>query len=80
MAVNPGQAGQVYLPYVGKKVEKLLALREECKFDVYWDGACTADKIRTYGPKGVKGFVLGTGLLFGHKETYMELIKKVREI
>ncbi len=78
MAVNPGHAGQVYLPYVGQKVEKLLALREEYKFDVYWDGACTMDKIETYGPKGVKGFVLGTGLLFGHKETYQELIKKVR--
>ncbi len=80
MAVNPGHAGQVYRPYVGQKVEKLLSLREEYKFDVYWDGACTMDKIDTYGPKGVSGFVLGTGLLFGHKESYKELIDKVRRI
>ena len=28
MSVNPGNAGQMYLPYVGKKITKLLALKE----------------------------------------------------
>lgn len=79
MAVNPGHAGQLYLPYVGQKIEKLLNLKDEYQFDIYWDGACTQDKIIKYAPAGVKGFVLGTGLLFGHKETYKELVKKVRE-
>lgn len=29
MSVNPGNAGQIYLPYVGKKLTKLLALKED---------------------------------------------------
>ncbi|MBR4707056.1 MAG: ribulose phosphate epimerase, partial [Pseudobutyrivibrio sp.] len=45
MSVNPGNAGQMYLPYVGKKVTKLLKLKEEMDFKLYWDGACSADKI-----------------------------------
>ena len=44
MSVNPGNAGQMYLPYVGKKIERLLKIREEMNFEVYWDGACGADK------------------------------------
>ena len=47
-------------------------------FDVYWDGACGADKIKTYAPMGVKGFVLGTTLLFGHIESYAEIIRKIK--
>ena len=29
MSVNPGNAGQMYLPYVGEKVKRLISLREE---------------------------------------------------
>lgn len=64
MSVNPGNAGQMYLPYVGKKIERLMLLKEDMKFKAYWDGACTADKIMTFAPKGLDGFVLGTSLLF----------------
>ena len=32
MSVNPGNAGQMYLPYVGKKIERLLKIREEMNF------------------------------------------------
>lgn len=60
MSVNPGNAGQMYLPYVGKKITKLLALKEDMDFEMYWDGACSAERISEYAPKGVKGFVLGT--------------------
>lgn len=45
MSVNPGNAGQMYLPYVGKKITKLLALKEDMDFEICWDGACSADKI-----------------------------------
>ena len=45
MSVNPGHAGQIYLPYVGQKVDKLLAMKDEYNIDVYWDGACGMDKI-----------------------------------
>ena len=80
MSVNPGNAGQMYLPYVGEKFTKLLALKEEMGFDIYWDGACSADKILEYAPKGVNGFVLGTTLLFGKNSSYGETLKNIREM
>ncbi|MDE6893402.1 MAG: ribulose-phosphate 3-epimerase, partial [Lachnospiraceae bacterium] len=43
MTVNPGNAGQMFMPYVGKKITKLLALKDEMHFELYWDGACSAD-------------------------------------
>ena len=49
-------------------------------FEIYWDGACSADKIREYAPKGVKGFVLGTTLLFGKDISYGETLKDIREL
>lgn len=80
MSVNPGNAGQMYLPYVGKKITRLLALKDEMGFEVYWDGACGADKILEFAPKGVKGFVLGTTLLFGHDRAYGETLQSIREL
>ena len=80
MSVNPGNAGQMYLPYVGKKITKLLELKTEMKYKVYWDGACSADKIIKYGPKGMDGFVLGTTLLFGKDRSYKELLDEIRRI
>lgn len=80
MSVNPGNAGQMYLPYVGKKITKLLALKEDMDFEMYWDGACSAERIREYAPKGVKGFVPGTTLLFGHNKPYGETLHNIREL
>ena len=80
MSVNPGNAGQMYLPYVRHKYTKLLALKEEMGFELYWDGACSADKIMEYAPLGVKGFVLGTTLLFGKGTPYGETLKNIREM
>lgn len=80
MSVNPGNAGQMYLPYVGKKITKLLSIKEDMEFEIYWDGACSADKIVEYAPKGVKGFVLGTTLLFGKEQSYVETIQNIREL
>lgn len=80
MSVNPGNAGQMYLPYVGKKITKLLAIKDEMDFEIYWDGACGADKILEYAPKGVKGFVLGTTLLFGKGHPYKETLHNIREL
>ena len=80
MSVNPGNAGQMYLPYVGKKYTKLLSLRDEMHFEIYWDGACSADKILEYAPRGVKGFVLGTTHLFGKKRSYGETLQDIRAL
>lgn len=80
MSVNPGNAGQMFLPYVGKKITKLLALKEDMDFEIYWDGACSAQRILEYAPKGVKGFVLGTTLLFGKDKPYGEVLQNIREL
>ena len=80
MSVNPGNAGQMYLPYVGKKIEHLLELREEMGFELIWDGACSADKILEYAPKGMDGFVLGTTLLFGKGRSYDEVLQDIRNM
>lgn len=80
MSVNPGNAGQMYLPYVSKKFDKLLPLKEEMGFKVYWDGACGADKILEFAPKGVDGFVLGTTLLFGKGRPYKDILKDIKKL
>lgn len=80
MTVNPGNAGQMFMPYVGQKIDRLLALKEQMDFQIYWDGACGADKIMTYAPKGIDGFVLGTTLLFGKKAPYAETLRKIRQL
>ena len=80
MSVNPGNAGQMFMPYVRKKYEKLVKIREELGFEIYWDGACGADKIKEFAPMGVKGFVLGTTLLFGKSTPYEETLRNIREM
>jgi ribulose-phosphate 3-epimerase len=80
MSVNPGNAGQMYLPYVCRKITKLLSLKDDMNFEIYWDGACTAERILKYAPKGVQGFVLGTSLLFGKGKPYGEILQNVRDL
>lgn len=80
MAVNPGNAGQMYMPYVGEKITKLLDMRKYMDFEIYWDGACGEDKIKSFAPRGVKGFVLGTTLLFGKNKPYRETLREIREM
>lgn len=80
MSVNPGNAGQMYLPYVGKKIEKLISYKEDMNYKIYWDGACSADKVVRYAPLGVDGFVLGSTLLFGKERSYEDILKDIRNL
>ena len=80
MAVNPGNASQMFLPFVGEKIDQLISLRERMGFKLYWDGACGKERMEEYAPKGVDGFVLGTTLLFGKKADYKTIISSVREL
>ena len=80
MSVNPGNAGQMFLPYVREKYEELLSFKDSMGFEIYWDGACGEDKIKEYAPMGVKGFVLGTTLLFGKQKPYSEIIPCIRNM
>lgn len=79
MSVNPGNAGQAFLPYIDHKLQKMLNARQSRDIEVYWDGACGMDKVQKYAPKGVKGFVLGTTILFGKKQAYGDILKEVRK-
>lgn len=67
----------MFLPYVGEKYDQLLAIKDRVHFDIYWDGTCSADKIREFAPKGVKGFVLGTTILFGKGRPYGETLREI---
>ncbi|MGN0378175.1 MAG: ribulose-phosphate 3-epimerase [Butyrivibrio sp.] len=80
MSVNPGNAGQMFLPYVGEKINRLISLKDQMNIKLYWDGACGADKILKYAPKGIDGFVLGTTLLFGKGRPYGDILKEIREL
>ncbi len=80
MSVNPGNAGQMFLPYIREKYSELLRLKDDMDFEIYWDGACGSDKITEYVPLGVKGFVLGTTLLFGHDKPYVETLENIRKM
>ena len=80
MSVNPGNAGQMFLPYVRDKYDELLAFKNKTDFDIFWDGACGADKIKEFAPLGVKGFVLGTTLLFGKGKPYSEILANIRKM
>ncbi len=80
MAVNPGNASQMFLPYVGEKIEALIKLRAKMGFKLFWDGACGAERMMEYAPHGLDGFVLGMTLLFGKKTPYDEIIQSVRRM
>ena len=80
MTVNPGNAGQMFMPYVDNKIEKLLELRDEMGFELIWDGACSMDKIIKYGEKGMDGFVLGTSVLFKGDRDYVVTLEKLHKL
>lgn len=40
----------------------------------------SAEKIRKFAPQGVRGFVLGTTLLFGRGKPYGETLQAIREM
>ena len=74
MCVVPGHAGREFASYVADKIDLLIKIKEQYGFDIYWDGACTRQRILEWAPKGVKGFVLGTSSLFGHNQSYINIL------
>jgi len=79
MGVNPGNAGQTYLPFVDKKIRKLLKLRDEYGFEVFWDGHGSFENVSKFSALGVSGFVLGTAVLFGKERSYKEILEELRK-
>ena len=79
MGVNPGQAGQLYLPYAENKIEQLLKLKDAYRFSIGMDGACNLERICRLGKKGVENFVLGTAALFYGDMNYMEHMERIKK-
>lgn len=79
MGVNPGHAGQMYLPYAENKIEQLLELKEKYGFSIGMDGGCNWEIVKRLSEKGVENFVLGTAGLFYGDMNYQEHMKKIKE-
>lgn len=77
MGVNPGHAGQIYMPYVDKKIDKLLSVKNMYNFEIILDGACSPERIKKWAAIGVDGFVLGTAALFGKGKAYSDIIESL---
>ncbi|MDL2288118.1 ribulose-phosphate 3-epimerase [Oscillospiraceae bacterium OttesenSCG-928-F05] len=80
MSVNPGHAGQNFLPYVGEKISQLIALKKEYGFELGLDGGCSSQMIEKYYPMGVDSFVLGTAALMNAKYAYADAITRLRAV
>jgi len=79
MGVTPGNAGHVYLPHIEPKLKKLLEMRDEYGFEVWWDGHASLENVRKFAPLGVDGFVLGSASLFDKGRPYSEIITELKE-
>lgn len=79
MGVNPGHAGQLYLPYAEKKITRLLKLQKEYSFSIGMDGACNVERIGRLSKRGVENFVLGTAALFYGDMDYKKHINMIRD-
>lgn len=79
MTVNPGFAGQKYLPFVDGKVQKAAALKAEYGYRLAVDGAVGPGVIHRLAPWGVDAFVLGTSALFG-KGDYKTTMNALRAL
>lgn len=80
MGVNPGQAGQLYLPYAENKIDRLLELQKRYDFSIGMDGACNLERIKRLSKKGVESFVLGTAALFYGDRNYDAHMKAILEV
>lgn len=79
MTVNPGFAGQKYLPFIDEKIEKAVAQKARYGYTITVDGAISPERVHALSKMGVDGFVLGTSSLFGKGE-YAESMKKLRQV
>lgn len=80
MGVNPGQAGQFYLPYAEKKIDDLLKLKEKYDFAIGMDGAVNLERISRLSKKGVENFVLGTAALFYGNMDYESSMRNLFDV
>src|SRR4030067_3756602 len=79
MSVNPGFAGQSFIPSTLKKIERLRKMVDQNRYPVgiEVDGGIKAENIGQVSRAGGDIFVLGTGIF--KTEDYGETIRKLRQ-
>lgn len=81
MTVNPGFAGQRYLPFVDEKIDAFVQHRQEYGgYRIMIDGACSPEVIARLSARGADGFVLGTSALFGKEQPYDKILADLRAL
>lgn len=80
MTVNPGFAGQKFLEFTKRKINKLVEQKQAYGYHIMIDGACSPAIIQELSACGCDGFILGTSALFGKDKPYVDLIKELREL
>jgi len=79
MSVNPGFAGQSFIPSILKKIERLRKIINQSHYslEIEVDGGIKVENVRDVSRAGGDIFVLGTGI-FKTKD-YRETIQKLRQ-
>ena len=80
MSVNPGFAGQDFIPSAKEKTRNLSALlkKEKRDIEIHMDGSIRPYNLPELVQAGARGFVLGSGL-FGAYDSLAEGVKVFRE-
>lgn len=79
MSVNPGFAGQGFIPEVLTKVEKLVRMREGRRYLIEIDGGINKSNVRTCQEKGADVFVAGSAI-FGKKDRKEAIREFIQEL
>ena len=80
MSVNPGFAGQKFIPSIYKKIEQLQKFKTEnnYEFDIQVDGNISFEVIPKAVNLGATMLVVGTSSLFNQDQGYKECIDKIK--
>jgi len=79
MSVNPGFAGQSFIPSTLKKIERLRKIVDQNRYaiEIEVDGGIKVENIGGVSRAGADIFVLGSGIF--KTEDYIETIRRLRE-
>ncbi|WP_215848042.1 D-allulose 6-phosphate 3-epimerase [Candidatus Pantoea bituminis] len=82
MSVDPGFAGQKFIPETLDKIRKLIEMRKEHDFHYLTeiDGSCNAKTFKQVAASGVEVFIVGTSGLFNLDNDVAEAWQKMESI
>lgn len=82
MTVNPGFAGQSFVPYCMKKIASLSQYRKEngLSFEIEVDGSVREHNLKELAQSGTDSVVLGSALFGAGKENYAAMVEKLSKV